>query len=546
MTNMNRRARMQLWNRLRLLVIDIETAVGPDNQHRIVSIAAVTGRAGKPSGRWQAEFVNPGVPIDPVTSSIHGLTDAHVAGAPAFAEIADQLLPLLAKLLDEDLVIVAHRVRFDVPVLRAELERAGYQLPDLPVLDTAGPLARVAGIRPADASLPALLSSLGIHNPAPHNAAADAQATAEAVCELLNRAADAGHVSLPRILRHLDAGTTTSLRFSRPAGERLREPDLPEAHIAAHGDVLPARPGKRRLAAWVASLVECADLRCRFAADRVAVAGAPSAMWLQPLLDAIVERASAGERTGPATLLGAIEPRLVEPPSTGRGQPRQGLRAAALALEAKLAPVLDPLGRCAGLDRCPSCRAGEPCSLDTWRLALAPAALGGPVEKRAAGFFETSGREAGTGPYLAVRRRHPRLADASLRVVHAHWRSKRQDDIGDLLAYYAYAAGCRDPEIAEAHALALAASGRRPDLEAGISVCQMALAGQDGSTDEAWRSLAIRLAQLRGRLRRLDGLPSGRFDSNGNPIPKRRHHPARPRRNRPPRFVRTVGVATDC
>ena len=129
-------------------------------------------------------------------------------------------------------------------------------------------------------------------------------------------------------------------------------------------------------------------------------------------------------------------------------------------------------------------------------------------------------------------------ADAALRLVHAHWRAKRQDDIADLLAYYAWAAGCRDTEIVEAHALALAASGRNSDLEDAIAVCETTLAEQNGSTDEAWRSLAIRLAQLSGRLRRLDGLPSGRFDSDGNPIPKRRHHPARPRRSRPPRFVR--------
>jgi DNA polymerase III epsilon subunit-like protein len=533
-----RRARLRLWNRLRLLVIDVETAVAPGGEHRIVSIAAVTCRAGKLVGTWKAEFVNPGVPIDPVTSSIHGLTDAHVAGAPSFADLADELLTLLTEQDQEDLVVVAHRARFDLPVLRAELVRSGRQLPDLPVLDTAGPLARLAGVAPADASLAALLTALGIHNPAPHTAVADARATAEAACELLNLAADAGHASLRRLLARLDAGRTGSLRFSRPADERISEPELPEAHLAAHGDVLTRRAGKRRIAAWTASLKACAELRCRFAVDRVAAAEAPSSTWLEPLVDAIIERASNGDRAGTATLLGAIGPRLTELPSTGRGQARQASRTAALALEAKLAPVLDPFGRCAGLDRCPSCRAGEPCALDSWRLALAPAALGGPVADRARGFFETSGREAGTGPYLEMRRGHPRLADAALRLVHAYWRAKGQDDIGDLLAYYACTAGCRDPEIGEAHALALAASGRRSDLEAAITVCETMLAAQNGSTDEAWRSLDIRHAQLRGRLRRLDGLPSGRFDADGNPIPKRRHHPAHARRSRPPRFVR--------
>ena len=538
MTAVNRRARMRLWSRLRLLVIDVETAVAPGGEHRIVSIAAVTCRAGQVLGTWKAEFVNPGVPIDPVTSSIHGLTDAHVAGAPSFGDVAGELLPLLRKPPDEDLVLVAHQARFDVPVLRAELERAAHALAELPVLDTAGTLARLVGAAPANASLVALLTTLGLHNPAPHTAAADARSTAEAAVELLNRAADRGHANLRRLLVDVNAGTTTTLRFSRPAGERISEPELPEAHVTAHGDVLTKRVGKRRLTAWLGSLGECADLRCRFAADRVAAAEAPSVTWLPPLLDKVVERAAANDRQGTATLVGAIEPRLTELAPTGRGQPRQALRTAALALEAKLGPLLDALGRCGGVDRCPSCRAGEPCTLDSWRLALAPAALGGPIADRARGFFETSGREAGTGPYLEMRRGHPRLADAALRLVHAHWRAKAQDAVADLLAYYAWRAGCRDPEIAEAHALALAAGGRMLDLEAGISVCQTALAEQNDSTDEAWRSLAIRLTQLGGRLRRLAGRPSGRFDADGNPIPQRRHHPTSPRRTRQPRFLR--------
>lgn len=532
---------MRLWNRLRLLVIDVETAVGPDNAHRIVSIAAVTCRAGKPSGRWQAEFVDPGIPIDPVTSSIHGLTDAHVAGAPTFAQIADQLLPLFMKAPDEELILVAQRARFDAPVLRAELERSGHQMPELPVLDTAGLLAGLAGVSRADASLPALLNALGLHNPAPHNAAADAQATAEAVCDLLNRAADAGHAHLRPLLAQLDAGTTTSMRFSRPVGERLSEPELPDAHLAAHGNLLTTRAGNRRLTAWLASLVECADLRCPFAPDRVAAAEVSFATLLPPLLEKITERAADDDRAGTATLLGSIALRLAELPPAARGQPRQALRTAALAIEGQLGPLLDPLGRCSGLDRCPSCRAGEPCPLDTWRLALAPAALGGPIDDRARGFFETSGRDAGTGPYLEMRRAgSPALADATLRLVLAHWRAKSQDDVADLLAHFAWAAGCRDPEITEAHAVALAAGGRKADLEAGISVCRTALAEQNGSTDEAWRSLAIRLTQVSGRIRRLEGRPSGEFDADGNPIPKRRHHPSNPRRSRQPRFLRSI------
>jgi len=185
----DRLARARLWNGLRLLVLDIETAVGPDGQHRIVSIAAVTCRGGRETGRWSRDFVNPGVPIDPITSSIHLLTDADVRDAPSFAMIANDLAPLLRALPDETLVVVAHVATFDVPVLRAEMERAGATMPDLPVLDTARGLAPLAGIEPRGRSLDALLDACGLTNAAPHTAIGDAEATAKAACLLLDRAA---------------------------------------------------------------------------------------------------------------------------------------------------------------------------------------------------------------------------------------------------------------------------------------------------------------------------------------------------------------------
>ena len=158
------------------------------------------------------------------------------------------------------------------------------------------------------------------------------------------------------------------------------------------------------------SWAECAELRCLFAADRVDAAEAPAVAWLAPLLDAMVERASAGNGAGTATLLGAIAPRLSEPPATGRGQPHQALRTAALTLEAKLAPVLDPLGRCAGLDAAQAA-ALVPCALDTWRLALAPAA--GRRSSRDA--RRRVGTGAGGPGHIPTRRSRPLVGTAGIR-----------------------------------------------------------------------------------------------------------------------------------
>ena len=539
----DRLARARLWNGLRLLVLDIETAVGPEGQHRIVSIAAVTCRAGRQTGRWSRDFVNPGVPIDSVTGSVHLLTDADVKNAPSFAMIASDLAPLLRALPGETLVVVAHIATFDVPVLRAELERAGATMPDLPVLDTARGLAPLAGIEPRGRSLEALLDACGVTNAAPHTAIGDAEATAKAACLLLDRAADAGHDHLARLLATLEAGRTTTLGFSRPGGRShvATRPDLPAAHVAEHAHTLPRRPGTRVLARWLAAVSECAALGCDYLADRIAIAEAPTEILLPPLLDRLRLLANESNPAAVATVLGAILPRFVGLPPATRGQRNQAFRTAALDLDDALGPVLDGVPRCHGAKVCPACRVGQSCPVDVWRLALAPVALGGEVADRAEGFFETTGRNAGTGAYAEMcRLGHRRLADAALRLVHRHWAEAGQNDRAEALAAQAVAGGCSDPEIAGAHAVALAEGGREADLRAGLAVCDQALGSSDGSTDDAWRALLVHQMRIAGRLRRVRGRDSGTFDADGNPIPVRRHHPTNPRRSRPTRFLRTA------
>jgi DNA polymerase III epsilon subunit-like protein len=99
-------------------VFDLETT-GTAHSSRIVEIAVVKLDAqGRITEEWET-LVNPGVPIP--NAQIHGVSDGHVAGAPAFAEIAG----LLAAKLDGH-VLVAHNLRaFDLPILRAHYEAIG-------------------------------------------------------------------------------------------------------------------------------------------------------------------------------------------------------------------------------------------------------------------------------------------------------------------------------------------------------------------------------------------------------------------------------------
>lgn len=96
------------------------------------------------------------------------------------------------------------------------------------------------------------------------------------------------------------------------------------------------------------------------------------------------------------------------------------------------------------------------------------------------------------------------------------------------------------PSSVEARATNLAAGGRDVDLAEGAAVCAQTLPLRGGNTDDAWRLLEIREAQILGQIERRRVRYSDLVDEDGNPIPKRRHNPTNPRRVRQPRFLRVT------
>ena len=115
-----------------MLVLDSETTGLDVERDRIVSLGAV-----RLHGRriYRAlvldELVNPGGPIPARATAIHGITQAMVAGAPAFAEI----MPALADLI-EGTVVVGHNIAFDLAMLARECALAGLDWQAPPTLDT--------------------------------------------------------------------------------------------------------------------------------------------------------------------------------------------------------------------------------------------------------------------------------------------------------------------------------------------------------------------------------------------------------------------------
>ncbi len=98
---------------------DLETTGTDVVKDRIVeiSILKVFPNGNKESKTW---LVNPTIPIPPVVSLIHGITDEKVAGEPTFKELAPQVHAMIK---DADLGGY-NSDRFDIPLLVEELLRA--------------------------------------------------------------------------------------------------------------------------------------------------------------------------------------------------------------------------------------------------------------------------------------------------------------------------------------------------------------------------------------------------------------------------------------
>ena len=102
-----------------LIFLDLETTGATAHVDRITEIGLVEVDQGRQIGEWSS-LVNPERPIPPLIESLTGITDAMVAKAPTFAELAPGLYQRLA-----GKTLVAHNARFDFGFLRNEFRRVG-------------------------------------------------------------------------------------------------------------------------------------------------------------------------------------------------------------------------------------------------------------------------------------------------------------------------------------------------------------------------------------------------------------------------------------
>ena len=179
-----------------MLVLDTETTGVDIYRDRVLSIAALPLHGAR---LYKADafdrLVNPGIAIPPASSAIHGITDAMVRDAPAFAEVARALLPRI-----DGLVLVGHNVGFDAAMLRREAKAAGIDWPERPTLCLAQ-LEAVLEPEGADLSLDAMARRRGIDVHGRHTALGDVLVTAEIVVHMLPRLADRGVTTFGQVRR---------------------------------------------------------------------------------------------------------------------------------------------------------------------------------------------------------------------------------------------------------------------------------------------------------------------------------------------------------
>ena len=154
----------------RFAVVDVETTGLDPERERVLELAILRAdEQGRPIDQWVTRF-HPGGPVR--ATHIHGITDADVAGAPRFADLALQIGTAL-----QGLVLVAHNAEFDLAFLHAEFARASLPMPQVSTYCTLqGSTVYLPHLRRR--TLAECCAALGVTHQQAHSALGDAYAAA--------------------------------------------------------------------------------------------------------------------------------------------------------------------------------------------------------------------------------------------------------------------------------------------------------------------------------------------------------------------------------
>ncbi|TRW97769.1 3'-5' exonuclease [Paracoccus sp. M683] len=165
---------------LTCVVFDTETTGLDPSSDRIVQIAGLRIAGGRLTGERFDTLVNPGRPIPPGSTQIHGITDAMVTDAPGTAAALTAF-----RHFTEDATLIAHNAPFDMAFLRRAAPETGAHF-DNQILDTVLLSVMLWG-QSVPHTLDAICERLQIVIPPErrHTAMGDTEATARAFLRLV-------------------------------------------------------------------------------------------------------------------------------------------------------------------------------------------------------------------------------------------------------------------------------------------------------------------------------------------------------------------------
>jgi DNA polymerase III subunit epsilon len=102
-----------------LVLVDIETNGLNHIRGRVVEVAAIRVEGGRVVREFR-QLIDPGMPLPQFITSLTGIQQSDLDGAPVFMAVADELHEVL-----DGAVFVAHNVRFDYSFLKQEFKRVG-------------------------------------------------------------------------------------------------------------------------------------------------------------------------------------------------------------------------------------------------------------------------------------------------------------------------------------------------------------------------------------------------------------------------------------
>lgn len=196
-------------------IVDIETTGGYAAAHGITEIAIRHFDGQQVTDQFES-LVNPLQPIPRYIQAMTGITDAMVANAPTFEEIAAEVYAFL-----KDRVFIAHNVNFDYSFLKAHLAARDFDLQTKKLCTVRLSRKIIPGL--PSYSLGRLCESLLIPVSNRHRAGGDADAT----------------VHLFRLLLQKDQNNFIGSSLRKDSKEQLLPPHLPREQF----DNLPYTPG---------------------------------------------------------------------------------------------------------------------------------------------------------------------------------------------------------------------------------------------------------------------------------------------------------------